>query len=200
MYSPAHASKLLAALSTDPPPTNAIAAVPALSHVAQTLQIAGMASEEPVPVQEVQLAAIDVLDGFPADHQCKEERAVSDAVASALLGVPEADILIDTLAEHSTENVFYSYELGRSRGFSTFAIATDPFQCGLLYNFSRKKFETEFYFLPIIYDSIRPIYHLNPDVDMTSAYIDHFVPLGERESYGQRIKASRGKKIQFKEE
>ncbi|KAI3431614.1 hypothetical protein D9Q98_004663 [Chlorella vulgaris] len=91
MYSPAHASKLLAALSTDPPPTDAIAAVPASTHVAQTLQTAGMASEEPVPVQDVQLAAGDVLDGFPADQQCEEERAASDAVASALLGVPEAE-------------------------------------------------------------------------------------------------------------
>jgi hypothetical protein len=80
------------------------------------------------------------------------------------------------------------------------AIATDPFQCAMLYSFSRKNFSTQFYFLPAIDDSIISLSEMNPKVDMSAAFVNDFVPLSERENYKERIKASRGGRIKATKE
>ena len=123
----------------------------------------------------------------------KEGKAMA-AYAQAL-GIPKEHIFIDTLAEHSTENLFYSYRIAEANGFRSMAIATDPFQCALLYKFSRKNFNTPFYFLPIIEDSICNLSYLSPDIDTTIAYVSGFVPISQKENYRQRIHASRGGKV-----
>lgn len=120
------------------------------------------------------------------------------ATYAVALGIPREHIFVDTLAEHSSENLFYSYKIARAKGFKSIAIATDPFQCAMLYRFSKKNFETAFYFLPIIEDSINSLSYLNPDIDTSTAYTQDFVPISQRENYRQRIKASRGSKIKYK--
>jgi vancomycin permeability regulator SanA len=128
----------------------------------------------------------------------KEGKAM--AIYAEALGVPAEHVFIDSLAEHSTENVYYSHKLAESLGFKTMAIATDPFQCAMLYNFSKKNFSTKFYFLPAIDDSILALSSANPTVDVSSAFVKDFIPLPERENYQQRIKASRGGRIKTKVE
>ena len=56
------------------------------------------------------------------------------------LGIENKNILIDTIAEHSTENLFYGYHQAKKMGYKTIAIATDPFQCAMLHKYAKKNF------------------------------------------------------------
>jgi len=48
------------------------------------------------------------------------------------LGIPKSHIFYETKANHSTENVYYSYLLAQQEGFKSIALASDPFQSSLL--------------------------------------------------------------------
>lgn len=111
------------------------------------------------------------------------------------LGVKEEHIFIDTIAEHSTENLFYGNELAKQKGFKTVALASDPFQCGMLYKFARKKMDTKIHFLPVIFDSIQNSFNVNVILDTTLNIKRSFVPLEERQSQKDRLKGTRGKNI-----
>jgi hypothetical protein len=111
------------------------------------------------------------------------------------LGVERKDIIIDTLAEHSTENLFYGNELAKKYGCETVALASDPFQCAMLYKFARKKIDRKIYFLPVIFDSIKNAFGVTIDADTNLFCKPGFISLEERESRGERLKGTRGKKI-----
>ena len=49
------------------------------------------------------------------------------ALYAVALGIPEENVFSETLAEHSTENVYYSYKKARKLGFERIALATDQF-------------------------------------------------------------------------
>jgi uncharacterized SAM-binding protein YcdF (DUF218 family) len=115
------------------------------------------------------------------------------------MGVPSEHIFYDTLAEHSTENVFYSYELARKLGFKSIALATDPFQSSLLKFFTRKRFGTKVYHLPFVVDSLQAYNNVNPIIDPSSAICaDSFVSITQRENFWNRIKGTLGKNIPWK--
>lgn len=112
------------------------------------------------------------------------------------LGVPEAHIFYDTLAEHSTENVYYSYELARKLGFKTIALATDPGQSSLLKRFTRKRFGTPIAHIPFVMDSLWAHNHTDPVIDPAPARNnDSFRSITERESFWKRIRGTIGKNI-----
>lgn len=111
------------------------------------------------------------------------------------LGVKEEHIFIDTIAEHSTENLFYGNELAKKNGFKTVALASDPFQCGMLYKFARKRMDTKIHFLPVIFDSIQSAFNVNVVLDTTLNVKPDFIPLEERQSQTDRLKGTRGKNI-----
>jgi hypothetical protein len=111
------------------------------------------------------------------------------------LGVRQEHIFVDTIAEHSTENLFYGNELAKQNGFKTVALASDPFQCGMLYKFARKKMDRKIYFLPVIFDSIQDRFNVNVVLDTTKNIKTGFVPLEERKSQKDRLKGTRGKNI-----
>lgn len=111
------------------------------------------------------------------------------------LGVEEEHIFVDTIAEHSTENLFYGNELAKRNGFRTVALASDPFQCGMLYKFARKKMDTKIHFLPVIFDSIQNNFGVNVILDTTQNIKPGFIPLADRQSQTQRLKGTRGKNI-----
>lgn len=116
------------------------------------------------------------------------------------LGIPKEHIFYDTAAEHSTENVFYSYEIARRQGFKSVALGTDPFQSSLLKKFTRKRFGTVIYHLPFVIDSLKIINHLNPTIDPSSAqYIGSFTPLPEREKSWKRFRGTMGKFIPWED-
>jgi hypothetical protein len=119
------------------------------------------------------------------------------ALYAYALGIDPAHVYVDTIAEHSKENLYYGYKLAKKLGFTSIAIATDPFQCSMLCKFSKKHFNTRFYFLPIIYDSIEPYSYLNPVVDTRSAYINNFISIDNKLNYTDRLKGTMGSGIKF---
>lgn len=108
------------------------------------------------------------------------------------LGVPAEHILYDTLAEHSTENIFYSYRIAKKNGFKSLALVTDPFQSSMLKGFTRRRFATKIYHLPFMVDTIRKLNHVNPVIDPASAFDKNFKSLVDRESRFQRFRGTLG--------
>jgi uncharacterized SAM-binding protein YcdF (DUF218 family) len=119
----------------------------------------------------------------------------SMALFANALGMKNEHILIDTIAEHSTENLFYGYQLAKKLGYKTIAIATDPFQCAMLHKYAKRNFNETIYFIPIIYDSIKPQMGLEITIDTTLTLKKNFVPIDERLDYKDRLKGTRGKSI-----
>lgn len=113
------------------------------------------------------------------------------------LGVPKEKIFYEIMAEHSTENVFYSYEIARKEGFKSIALATDPFQSSMLKGFTRKRFGTFIQHVPIIYDSL-PEVSYNLEIDPSPAFTDDFINLREREGFWKRLKGTFGSNIPWK--
>lgn len=113
------------------------------------------------------------------------------------LGIPAKHIFYDTLAEHSTENVYFSYELARKLGFKTLALATDPGQSSLLKSFTRKRFGTPIFHIPFVMDSLWAYNHIDPVIDPASAKIktDTFISITQRESLWTRLRGTIGKNI-----
>ena len=108
------------------------------------------------------------------------------------LGIPVANILYDTSAEHSTENIFYSYRVARQHGFKTIALVTDPFQSSLTKRFTRRRFATEIYHLPFMVDTLRKLNHIDPVIDPSAAYVKNFKSIKEREGFFKRFRGTLG--------
>lgn len=113
------------------------------------------------------------------------------------LGIPKEHIFCDTLAEHSTENVYFSYLLARDLGFKSIALATDPFQSGMLRSFTRRRFRTEIVHIPFVIDTLKLLYYQEPVINPTSAYQEHFVPITQREGVWKRFRGTLGKHIEW---
>lgn len=110
------------------------------------------------------------------------------------LGIPSDNTFSETEAEHSTENVYYSYKLARGLGFNKVALATDPFQSAMLRSFVRK-FTPGVDIIPIVYEKIDVKDKELPMIDTTAAYKENFVSIKERESFFQRLRGTMGKRI-----
>lgn len=110
------------------------------------------------------------------------------------LGIPADRIFVDTMARHSTENLFYSYQLAQNQGFEKIALATDPFQNAMLRRFA-KKMNMEVDFLPIAFGILKDVEQVDPVIDPSFAYVGDFVPLPEKVSFFKRLKGTLGKNI-----
>jgi hypothetical protein len=115
------------------------------------------------------------------------------------LGIPRAHIFCETKARHSTENIYYSYLLAEKQGFKSVGVATDPFQSSLLRSFTRKRFATHIWHLPMITDSLKSYNHLTPKIDPAPARADSFVSITQSESFWQRLGGTMGKGINWKQ-
>lgn len=122
------------------------------------------------------------------------------ALYGAALGIPKENIFTETKAEHSTENIYYSYKKAKKLGFKRIALASDPFQTKMLRKFTRKKVSPEVGMIPMVFDTIRAMEPVmtNPEIDYQKAFKPGFVPLPERESFWQRFKGTRGKRLDEK--
>jgi len=109
------------------------------------------------------------------------------------LGVPEQHIFIENKAEHSTENLFYGYELAKERGMRRVAVATDPFQSEMI-RYLTMKDDLPVEFIPavvgIVIRKYWNTYDLN--IDPSVAMVEDFVPLKERESREERMRGTSG--------
>ena len=115
------------------------------------------------------------------------------------LGVPAEHIFYDTLAEHSTENVYYSYELARQLGFKTIALATEYDQAILLKSFVRHRFQTPVVILPIVEAMVDGYRHPELVIDPAPARKENFTSILKRESFGKRLGGTAGSKVPIPE-
>lgn len=116
------------------------------------------------------------------------------ALYAEQLGIPKEHIFLDTNAEHSTENVYYSYYLAQRAGFCKIAVATDPFQSYLLRRFP-KKMGMKIDFIPMVFKTMGTFDMKDLTISPESARAARFVALPERESFWKRFKGTLGKNI-----
>ena len=110
------------------------------------------------------------------------------------LGIPEEKIFTEIRAEHSTENLYYSYHLAKEHGFEKIALATDPFQGLMLKKFAKKE-NLDVGFLPMQIDTLKLIEKINPPIDPSSAFVEDFVSIKKREGFFKRWRGTMGKNI-----
>jgi uncharacterized SAM-binding protein YcdF (DUF218 family) len=113
------------------------------------------------------------------------------------IGIPAANIFTELKAEHSTENLYYSYYKAKKSGFEKIALATDPYQAKQLRSFAKLKVNRDIDIIPIIFDTLRAMQPtmINPVIDHQKAYNKDYVPLKTRESFWKRFKGTLGKNI-----
>jgi hypothetical protein len=119
------------------------------------------------------------------------------ALYAEKLGIPKEHIFTETRAEHSTENVYYSYKKARKLGFNRIALASDPFQTKMLKRFTRIKVSKDVGLIPIVSESLEPITSkmTDPEIDYQKAFVKDFRSLPEREKFFKRLKGTRGHDI-----
>jgi len=110
------------------------------------------------------------------------------------LGVPEENLFTEEKAEHSTENIYYSFQLAKDLGFNKIALSTDPFQTAMLKSFVRKK-HLSIDYLPIVMDQIENMDSPAPVIDPTPAFVNEFTSIKERQGFFERLRGTMGKNI-----
>jgi len=121
------------------------------------------------------------------------------ALYGEALGIPKENIFIEQKAEHSVENVYYSYRMAKEMGFTKIALASDPFQSSYMGKFIRK-FELPVALLPTVIDTLKVLNLYEPKINPESALKKDFVKLSDRENLYQRLKGTMGKYIIWHEE
>jgi uncharacterized SAM-binding protein YcdF (DUF218 family) len=116
------------------------------------------------------------------------------ALYAEAIGIPKEHIFTETKAEHSTENIYYSYKKAKKLGFNSIALASDDFQTKSLRRFTHKIISADVGLIPIVPDSLKamaPIM-IDPVIDYQQAFAKNFVPLPERENFWKRLRGTRG--------
>lgn len=108
------------------------------------------------------------------------------------LGIPTNHIFYDTLAQHSTENIFYSYQIARKQGFKSLALVTDSVQSSLTKRFTKRRFETKIYHIPFLSDTLLKLNHVNPVIDPSTAFKKNFVSIKDEEKKFRRFRGTLG--------
>ena len=119
------------------------------------------------------------------------------ALYAEKLGIRKENIFTETLAEHSTENIYYGYKKARKLGFERIALASDPFQTKMLRRYARKIIDPAVGLIPVVMDTLNAIEPGigDPEIDYQRAFVKDFVPLPERENFFERWKGTRGHDI-----
>ena len=120
--------------------------------------------------------------------------SIAMKVMSDSMGIPANVTFAETEAEHSTENVYYSWKMAQGLGFKKVALATDPFQAAMLRSFVRKH-TPDVEIVPVVYDKIDVEEFSLPQIDTTSSFRRDFVSIKERETFFQRLRYTFGKRI-----
>ena len=116
------------------------------------------------------------------------------ALYAAAIGIPKENIYTESKAEHSTENIYYSYKKAKQLKFNRIALASDAFQTRMLRRFTRLRVSKDIDLIPAVYDSLRNYMATIPEpvVDPASTFVPDFEPLPERKSFTQRLKGTIG--------
>lgn len=109
------------------------------------------------------------------------------AMQAIAAGIPAEHVFTETKAEHSKENVYYSWLLAKKLGFAKVALAADPYQAFFLEGFIETNLP-EMGILPMTVDSLKKLYLPLPPIDASPAFVKDFMPLNKRESFSTRIR------------
>jgi uncharacterized SAM-binding protein YcdF (DUF218 family) len=122
------------------------------------------------------------------------------ALYAEALGIPKENIFYETEAEHSTENIYYSYQLAKKLGFTKIALASDLFQTKSLRSFAHKKLSRDVGMIPMVMDTLKILQPLmiDPPIDSLKAFNKDFVSIKQREGFFKRLKGTMGYNIKKK--
>jgi hypothetical protein len=110
------------------------------------------------------------------------------------LGIPVHHTFSETRAEHSTENIYYSWLMAKELGFRKIALATDPFQAKLLRRFM-KRYTPGVKAIPIVFGTMDINSKVLPQIDPSSARRENFQSIVDRESFFRRFRYTLGKRV-----
>lgn len=114
------------------------------------------------------------------------------------IGIPSDHTFSETKAEHSTENVYYSWKMAKEMGFKKIGVASDPYQSGLLRGFY-KNHCPGVKPIPIIFGVMDINNKRLPRIDPSSAYKKDFVSIMKREGFWLRFRETLGKRVKDEE-
>ena len=109
-------------------------------------------------------------------------------------GIPAEHIFTEEKAEHSSENVWYSWKMAKALGFKKIALATDPYQSGMLRSLIND-YTPGVMSIPIQFDKIDATNKTLPPIDPAWARVSPFVALPDREGFWERFQGTLGKRV-----
>jgi uncharacterized SAM-binding protein YcdF (DUF218 family) len=114
------------------------------------------------------------------------------------LGIPAGHVFAETSAEHSVENVYYSFVKAKALGFKKIALASDPFQTKSLSRFTRKRISKDVAMLPMVTDTLEMLEPtmIDPVLNFEKAYKKDFISIKEREGFFKRLRGTMGRNIE----
>jgi len=124
--------------------------------------------------------------------------AVIMALYAEKLGIPKEHIFIETKAEHTTENLYYSYQLAKEKKFNSIGFATDPFQAMKIRPYI-KKFRLDVSLIPMVISKVWKMEMADQDIESYKAYKLHFISIRERETEEEQDFYSRGGRIRIQD-
>ena len=121
------------------------------------------------------------------------------AMYAIAIGIPKEHVFTETKAEHSVENLYYSWLKSKKLGFNSIALATDPYQSKQLRRFAKIRIGKDVGIIPFVIDTLRSLHPImiNPVIDYKQAYNKDFIPLTTRQSYWKRLMGTLGRNIDY---
>jgi uncharacterized SAM-binding protein YcdF (DUF218 family) len=119
------------------------------------------------------------------------------ALYAEAIGIPKENIFTEKKAEHSTENIYYSYHKSLKLGFNRIALASDPYQTKMLKSFIRRKLDNKVTIIPFVIDTMKVIESTmtDPVIAFDKAFVPDFKSLKKRENPWQRLMGTLGKRL-----
>ena len=120
------------------------------------------------------------------------------AMYAEAIGIPKEHIFTETKAEHSTENIYYSYKKAKKMGFKTIALASDMFQTRSLRRFAHKRLSLDIGMIPWVLTTIKRMdltMKKELVIDYPKAFNDSFVSIKKRQGFFKRLKGTWGKNL-----
>ena len=114
------------------------------------------------------------------------------ALYAEALGIPPQNIYTELKAEHSTENLYYSYQYAKKLGFKKIARASDPFQTRTLRGYARKRVGPGIGLIPFVKDTLKMIEPtmIDPVIDYQKAFNPEFISIKKRDSFWKRMRGT----------
>lgn len=116
------------------------------------------------------------------------------ALYAEKMGVPKEHIFMETKAEHTTENLYYGYQLAKEKGFSSIAFATDPFQSNMITPYV-EKFNLDVSLVPIVIPHLYNVEMADFEIESSKAYQLNFISIEVRLTPEEREFFSKGGRI-----